>query len=117
MRKFAIAGLVLAHPGTDSAGFGSSTMKVEIPGNPGRSFAIERGDLDQLAKPDSDAMRFEQALLFARAGRRIRRRSWSEMPFGSLVVHDGELQWELDAVMGVLLPGDDLTGSDWIVSP
>lgn len=108
MRRYAFTGLVLGTPGDEG-------MQVETPGDPGRGFRIHRADFDAVAKHDGDRMTLGQALLFAGAGRRIARAAWTELPFGALVIHDGQLQWELDATMHVMIPSLDLLARDWIV--
>lgn len=111
MRRFAVTALLLA----ESIG-GEDRVKVERPLG-SSAFQMDRAEFELIAKADNEAMSFEQALQFARNGRRIYRAGWgATQDLGTLSIVDGHLRWQLSADMTVLLPSEDLLASDWRVA-
>lgn len=111
MRRFAVTALLLA----ESIG-GEALVRVEIPGVRS-TFEMDRAEFELIGRADNEAMSFEQALQFARNGRRIYRAGWgAAQDLGTLSIVDGHLRWQLSADMTVILPSEDLLASDWRVA-
>ena len=110
MRRFAVTALLLAEP----IG-GEDLVRIERPLG-GSAFKMDRPEFEAIAKADAEPMSFEQALLFARNGRRIYRPDWNAQDLGTLSIVDGHLRWQLSADMTVILPSEDLLAKDWRVA-
>lgn len=113
MRWVALTGMVRAFPQGD----GHPGQRIEVPLSGGRSFRVDDLEFRELTSGEHDEMTFERALLFARAGRNIRCRHWEEGAYIATV--NGTLRWCTPdgEARGLLLPGDDMLATDWIVLP
>lgn len=114
MRAFALGGIVRAERSLGAQGDDGYRFEVN-----GHTTWIDRIEFERLAKPDTEPMRFGQALDFALAGRRIRRRGWGhgEDAEGSLEIHDGHLRQIDSSLFHVQIQSEDLLADDWVVVP
>ena len=107
MRRYAFAHIAMVSPDASQP----SEVRVEKPD--GYTHRLDAREVPYIASHDGEPMPLERALLFLKAGRRIKRRDWGDGD--ALVLDGGQLRVADTGAFGPLLGGEHLLASDWVV--